>query len=96
MWVISESEYMSKDFLGVEHTPWLKAAINYTAAILGIGTFLGLVNLAVGALSALWLSVQLYGYIRYELPIKRFRHERARRAMERQQGTDWDKLESDE
>ena len=32
MWVISESEYMSKDFLGAEHTPWLKAAINYTAA----------------------------------------------------------------
>ena len=76
--------------------PALLKAINYIAATLGIGSFLGLVNLAVGVLSALWLSVQLYGYIRYELPIKHFRHERARRAMERQQGTDWDKLESDE
>ena len=78
--------------------PALLKAINYIAATLGIGSFLGLVNLAVGVLSALWLSVQLYGYIRYELPLKRFRRERARRAMERerQQVTDWDKLEADE
>ena len=78
--------------------PVVVKAINYIAATLGIGSFLGLVNLAVGVLSALWLSVQLYGYIRYELPLKRFRRERARRAMERerQQVTDWDKLEADE
>ena len=78
--------------------PALLKAINYIAATLGIGSFLGLVNLAVGVLSALWLSVQLYGYIRYELPIKRYRREQARRAMERgrQQSTDWDRLERDE
>lgn len=73
MWVISESEYMSKDFLGVEHTPWLKAAINYTAAILGIGTFLGFVNLMVGLLSAGWLGIQIYGYLTQELPMKKLR-----------------------
>ena len=78
--------------------PALLKAINYIAATLGIGSFLGLVNLAVGVLSALWLSVQLYGYIRYELPIKHYRREQARRAMERgrQQSTDWDRLERDE
>ena len=78
--------------------PVVVKAINYIAATLGIGSFLGLVNLAVGVLSALWLSVQLYGYIRYELPIKHYRREQARRAMERgrQQGTDFDKLEADD
>ena len=78
--------------------PMVVKAINYIAATLGIGSFLGLVNLAVGVLSALWLMLQLYGYIRYELPIKHYRREQARRAMERgrQQGTDFDKLESDE
>lgn len=61
----------------------LVKAINYIAATLGIGSFLGLVNLAVGVLSAIWLSVQLYGYVRYELPIKHYRREQARRAAER-------------
>ena len=46
-------------------------AINYAAAALGVGTFLGLVNLVVGLLSALWLGAQLYGYVRYEIPHKR-------------------------
>lgn len=70
--------------------PALLKAINYAAATLGIGSFLGLVNLAVGVLSAIWLSVQLYGYVRYELPIKHYRRERARRAAERMaaDGTD--------
>ena len=61
----------------------LVKAINYIAATLGIGSFLGLVNLAVGVLSAIWLTVQLYGYVRYELPIKHYRREQARRAAER-------------
>ena len=70
--------------------PALLKAINYIAATLGIGSFLGLVNLAVGVLSAIWLSVQLYGYIKYELPIKHYRREQARRAAERMaaDGTD--------
>ena len=55
---------------------------NYLAATLGIGSFLGFVNLAVGVLSALWLGMQLYGYFRYELPLKRHRLERARREYE--------------
>ena len=78
--------------------PALLKAINYIAATLGIGSFLGMVNIAVGVLSALWLMLQVYGYIRYELPMKHYRRERARRATERerQQGTDWSNLESDE
>lgn len=63
--------------------PALLKAINYIAATLGIGSFLGLVNVAVGVLSGLWLMLQVYGYIRYELPIKHYRREQARRAMER-------------
>lgn len=56
-------------------------AINYAAALLGIGTFLQLVNLTVGVLSAGWLAVQLYGYVRYELPHKRARLRQALREL---------------
>lgn len=78
--------------------PFFIKVVNYLAATLGIGSFLGLVNIAVGVLSSLWLILQVYGYIRYELPIKHYRREQARRAMERgrQQSTDWDRLERDE
>jgi hypothetical protein len=38
--------------------------INWAAAALGVGTFLQLVNMTVGVLSAVWLTAQLYGYIR--------------------------------
>lgn len=55
---------------------------NYVAATLGIGTFLGLVNMVVGVLSALWLGVQLYGYMRYELPKKRAELKAALKALE--------------
>lgn len=48
--------------------------INWIAAALGIGTFLQLVNVVVGILSAGWLCIQIYGYIKYELPQKRARH----------------------
>lgn len=48
-------------------------AVNYVAAVAGIGTWLGFVNIVVGILSAGWLSIQLYGYIKYELPHKRAR-----------------------
>lgn len=54
-------------------TAFLKA-MDYLAAGLGIGTFLGFVNLAVGLLSAIWLFIQLYGYVRYELPLKRHKY----------------------
>lgn len=50
---------------------WLKALVSYIAALLGIGTFAGLVNVGVGVLSGLWLAYQLYTGIRYDLPIKR-------------------------
>ncbi|VUZ27563.1 Uncharacterised protein [uncultured Comamonas sp.] len=60
----------------------LKSVISWLAAFLGIGTFLGLVNLAVGLLSAAWLVVQLYGYIRHELPMKRMRKQLLRRQLE--------------
>lgn len=48
--------------------------VNWIAAALGIGTFLQLVNVVVGILSAGWLCIQIYGYIKYELPQKRARH----------------------
>jgi hypothetical protein len=48
----------------------LVKVINTAAAFLGISSFLGLINLAVGVLSVLWLCVQGYGYIKYELPAK--------------------------
>lgn len=49
----------------------VKDGINYVAALLGIGTFAGLVNIGVGLLSGCWLAYQLYTGIKYELPIKR-------------------------
>ena len=61
----------------------LKSVMSWLAAFLGIGTFLGFVNLAVGLLSAAWLLVQLYGYIRHELPMKRMRKQILRRELER-------------
>lgn len=48
-----------------------KAFVSYVAALLGIGTFAGLVNIGVGLLSGCWLAYQLYTGIKYELPIKR-------------------------
>lgn len=50
-----------------------KNVVNWLAAFLGIGTFLGVVNLAVGVLSAAWLTVQIYGYLVHELPMKKMR-----------------------
>ena len=49
----------------------------------GIGTFLGLVNLAVGILSATWLAVQLYGYLAHQLPMKRMRKQMLARELDR-------------
>lgn len=49
----------------------VKDLISYMAALLGIGTFAGLVNVGVGVLSGCWLAYQLYTGIRYDLPIKR-------------------------
>jgi hypothetical protein len=53
--------------------PHVKTIANWLAAVLGIGTFAGLVNVLVGLLSASWLAYQLYVAIVYELPIKRAR-----------------------
>ena len=66
-----------------DHTVTVKSVINWLAAFLGIGTFLGLVNLAVGVLSAAWLTVQIYGYIKHELPMKRMRKQILRCDLER-------------
>ena len=64
---------MRDEILPVDHIPVIKSIINYVAAALGIGTFLGLVNLVVGMLSASWLAIQIYGYLTHELPTKRLR-----------------------
>lgn len=45
--------------------------INALAAALGISSFLGFVNLLVGVGSFGWLLLQGYGYVKYELPMKR-------------------------
>lgn len=56
--------------------------INYMAAFFGVGSFLGMVNLGVGVLSAAWLAAQLYGYFKYEVPYKKMRNETERRKKE--------------
>ena len=61
---------MKNDLLHQTDTNTVKALVNWVAAFLGIGTFLGVVNLAVGVLSAAWLTVQIYGYMVHELPLK--------------------------
>ena len=64
---------MKNELLHQTDTNTAKALVNWVAAFLGFGTFLGVVNLAVGVLSAAWLSVQIYGYLVHELPMKRMR-----------------------
>ena len=74
---------MKDELLRADHAPIAKAVINWLAAALGIGSFLGLVNLIVGVLSATWLAVQLYGYLAHELPMKRMRRKLLQREMDR-------------
>lgn len=69
-------------------TPAAKTFINWLAAILGIGTFAGLVSVVVGVLSGAWIAVQLYGYLRYELPIKRAKLKAALAGMHPHTGDD--------
>ena len=78
--------------------PFAMKAINYIAATLGIGSFLGLVNLVVGVLSAAWLGVQLYGYLVHELPMKRMRKKILQRELDRvrTQPADLGRAEADE
>lgn len=76
----------TNDFMHTDHTVTVKSVINWLAAFLGIGTFLGFVNLAVGVLSAAWLTVQIYGYIKHELPMKRMRKQILRCDLERARG----------
>lgn len=74
---------MNDKLLQADHTLTLKSTFNFVAAFLGIGSFLGVINLAVGVLSAFWLGVQLYGYLAHELPMKRMRKQILRRELER-------------
>lgn len=53
--------------------PFVKTVVNWLAAILGLGTLAQVVPVIVGVLSALWIAVQLYGYLWYEIPLKRAR-----------------------
>ena len=64
---------MKNELLHQTDTNTAKALVNWVAAFLGFGAFLGVANLAVGVLSAAWLSVQIYGYLVHELPMKRMR-----------------------
>lgn len=74
---------MNDKLLQADHTLTFKSIFNFVAAFLGIGSFLGVINLAVGVLSAFWLGVQLYGYLAHELPMKRMRKQILRRELER-------------
>ena len=74
---------MNDKLLQADHALTLKSIFNFVAALLGIGSFLGVINLAVGVLSAFWLGVQLYGYLAHELPMKRMRKQILRRDLER-------------
>lgn len=74
---------MNDKLLQAGHELTLKSIFNFVAAFLGIGSFLGVINLAVGVLSAFWLGVQLYGYLAHELPMKRMRKQIMRRELER-------------
>ena len=76
---------MNDQLMSPDGVTTLKSFINYVAAFLGIGTFLGFVNLAVGLLSAGWLAVQVYGYIIHELPIKKLRKEILKAQLEQGQ-----------
>lgn len=68
--------------------PTLKTVFNWFAAMLGIGTFAGMVNVLVGLLSASWLTYQLYVAIKFELPIKRARLEAVRKGRRDPDPTD--------
>ena len=89
---------MKDELLRADHAPIAKAVINWLAAALGIGSFLGLVNLIVGVLSATWLAVQLYGYLAHELPMKRMRKQMLKRELDRSrtQPADLGSVEADE
>lgn len=89
---------MKDQLLRAESVPVVKAFVSWLAAALGIGTFLGLVNLAVGMLSATWLTVQLYGYLSHELPMKRMRKQILKRELDRgrTQPAELGRMEADE
>lgn len=70
------------------------SVINWIAATLGIGTFLGFVNIVVGVLSAGWLLAQLWTHFVYTIPLRkeemkklRFENERAQREADRGQSS---------
>lgn len=89
---------MKEELLRADHALTVKAVVNWLAAALGIGSFLGLVNLIVGVLSGAWLAVQLYGYIAHELPMKRIRKKILQRELDRvrSQPADLGSVEADE
>lgn len=90
---------MKNDFvLQPEHAMTGKSLVNWLAAVLGIGTVLGFVNLAVGVLSATWISMQIYGYLKHELPMKRMRKKILQRELDRvrTQPADLGRVEADE
>lgn len=64
-----------------QHTPWITRAVDWVASALGIGTFLGVVNIGVGLLSGAWLAYQLYVAIKYDLPVKKAQKRIAERQL---------------
>lgn len=89
---------MKEELLRADHALTVKTVVNWLAAALGVGSFLGLVNLIVGVLSATWLAVQLYGYFAYDLPTKRMNKKMTKRNFDRShtQPADLGSVEADE
>ena len=53
----------------------MKVVVNSVALSLGITSFADLVNIWAVVASILWISLQVYGYFKYELPMKKYRLE---------------------
>jgi len=64
-----------------QQSSWIKIALDWLAAVLGIGTVAGLVNIGVGLLSSLWIACQVYGWFKYDRPIKKAQAKAAQREM---------------
>lgn len=62
-------------------TPHAKTVFSWIAAALGIGSVADFVPIFVGVLSAGWLVTQIYGYFKYDLPLKKVKLEAARKGL---------------
>ena len=74
--------------MSTQHTDlhaWLSSKlanfISWISAALGVGTFLGYVNIVVGVLSACWLGVSLWNYFTHTRPKNKLEMELLRQKL---------------